>query len=102
MARCWAQGWVELRMFSSTPHLAHGTNRGMSLTTIAKASLGSLSSGLKEVFWRRHGGNQVPGLWPLFPVLLLEEMLGNSEESGDGQGKMEGREKGGERGCRMG
>ena len=34
-------------------------------------------------------------MWPLFLVLLLEEMIGNGEEVGDGQGKVERKEKGG-------
>lgn len=38
---------------------------------------------------------EAPGLWPLFPVLLLGETLGNGEEMRNRQGKMEKKEKGG-------
>ena len=68
-----------------------------------RASLGSCwpravlsaSSGL-----RTHGvwgarRMEAPGLWPLFPVLLLGETLGNGEEMRNRQGKMEKKEKGG-------
>ena len=36
---------------------------------------------------------EAPGLWPLFPVLLLGETLGNGEEMRNRQGKMEKKER---------